>query len=83
MGWNNAVSINKNPLFEGLEMNALFYFLHSYYVHCNDAKNSIAVADYGIDFSCAINKENIFAVQFHPEKSHAYGEKLLANFAKI
>lgn len=83
MGWNDVKSFKNNPLFIGLEEDAIFYFLHSYYFKCNNPENSIAISDYGIQFTSAINADNIFGIQFHPEKSHHYGEKLLHNFAKL
>lgn len=83
MGWNDVNPVKENRLFKGLENNSKFYFLHSYYFHCNDPLDTIATTDYGIEFSCAVNKNNIYGVQFHPEKSHQYGIRLLNNFAKL
>jgi imidazole glycerol-phosphate synthase subunit HisH len=83
MGWNDVVPVANNPLFEGLEKDAIFYFLHSFYFKCNNPNESIAVSNYGITFTSAINYNNIYGIQFHPEKSHQNGEKLLHNFAKI
>ncbi len=83
MGWNDVSPINEHPLFKGLEKNAIFYFLHSYYFKCNKKEDSIAISDYGIPFTSAVNSNNVYGIQFHPEKSHQYGEKLLHNFAKI
>lgn len=83
MGWNDVVPEKEHPLFAGLEENALFYFLHSYYFHCANESDSIATSDYGINFTSSINRNNIYGIQFHPEKSHHYGEILLHNFAKI
>lgn len=83
MGWNDVKPLKNNPLFKGLEDDAIFYFLHSYYFKCNNPENSIAISDYGIPFTSAVNDDNIFGIQFHPEKSHHYGEKLLHNFAKL
>jgi glutamine amidotransferase len=83
MGWNDVAPIINHPLFIGLEKEAIFYFLHSYYFKCNNPTDSIAVSDYGLSFSSDINKDNIYGIQFHPEKSHQYGEKLLHNFAKL
>lgn len=83
MGWNDVEPEIKHPLFKGLEREAIFYFLHSYYFDCNNKKDSIAKSSYGIDFTCSIQHDNIYGIQFHPEKSHSYGEKLLYNFAKI
>ena len=83
MGWNDVSPQNGNHLFEGLNNDAKFYFLHSYYFSCNQADDAIAVSTYGDTFVCAINYKNIYGVQFHPEKSHHYGVKVLENFAKI
>ena len=83
MGWNDVFPVVKSPLFEGLEKDALFYFLHSYYMECNNPDDVLAVTEYGDQFTCAAYHENIYGIQFHPEKSHKYGETLLANFAKI
>lgn len=83
MGWNNINFSSENRLFNGLEENTRFYFLHSYYFECFDKQNSIATSNYCHDFTCAVNKENIFGVQFHPEKSHGWGVQLLKNFAEI
>jgi glutamine amidotransferase len=83
MGWNDVTPIVNNPLFIGLEEEAIFYFLHSYYFKCHNPIQSIAISEYGISFSSAVNRDNIYGIQFHPEKSHHYGEKLLYNFANI
>ena len=83
MGWNDVTPVTNHPLFSGLEKEAIFYFLHSFYFKCNNPTESIAVSDYGLSFSSAVNKDNIFGIQFHPEKSHQYGEKLLHNFAML
>ena len=83
MGWNDVIPLGENPLFIGLEKNAIFYFLHSYYFKCNNKNDSIAVSQYGISFTSAVNHSNIYGIQFHPEKSHQYGEKLLYNFANL
>ena len=81
MGWNDVLSFNSNPLFKGLETDSVFYFLHSYYFHCKNPKDIIAKSNYGIEFTSAVNSENIYGIQFHPEKSHNYGETLLFNFS--
>jgi glutamine amidotransferase len=83
MGWNDVNVKRENPLFSKLENDALFYFLHSYYFKCNNQDDILATADYGVEFSCVINSGNIYGVQFHPEKSHHYGEQLLYNFATL
>lgn len=83
MGWNDITNNKSNPLLEGLGESAKFYFLHSYYFECHQSEDEIATTEYGIQFSSAINKSNIYGVQFHPEKSHFNGTKLLENFAKL
>ena len=83
MGWNDIRPTNGSILFNDLIKNPLFYFLHSYYFDCNDTANSIATADYGEEFTCAVNHKNIYGVQFHPEKSAAIGEQILQNFLNI
>jgi glutamine amidotransferase len=83
MGWNDVAPVKNHPLFIGLEKEAIFYFLHSFYFKCNNPTDNIAVSDYGLSFSSAVNRDNIYGIQFHPEKSHQYGEKLLHNFAKL
>ena len=83
MGWNDVYPIKHHHLFKGLEKNALFYFLHSYYFECNNKSNILAKTEYGDSFTCAAFNENIYGIQFHPEKSHGYGEILLNNFSKI
>ena len=82
MGWN-YIKVNKaNPLIDTESKNR-FYFVHSYYVKCFDETQSIATSNYGIDFTCMVNKGNIYGAQFHPEKSLKFGMKLLENFAKL
>jgi glutamine amidotransferase len=83
MGWNNVKPLKSNGLFESIEIEPVFYFLHSYYMHCNHPSDAIATADYGGEFVCAVNSGNIYGVQFHPEKSHANGIQLLKNFANL
>jgi glutamine amidotransferase len=83
MGWNDIHSVRASPLLNGLEENARFYFLHSYYFQCENPADALAVADYGGKFTCVINSRNIYGVQFHPEKSHRFGMQLLRNFAEI
>jgi glutamine amidotransferase len=83
MGWNDVSPVKEHPLFVGLEQDAIFYFLHSFYFQCENPLDRIAVSEYGLSFSSAVNKDNIYGIQFHPEKSHQYGEKLLHNFAKL
>lgn len=83
MGWNDVKSTRPNILFKGIEEDPLFYFLHSYYFVCNNKEDIIAEAEYGIQYTCALNHENIYGVQFHPEKSHKFGIQLLTNFASL
>jgi glutamine amidotransferase len=83
MGWNDVTPRPGNRLFDGLEQQARFYFLHSYYFECALAGNVAAESRYGIDFSCAVTRGNIHGVQFHPEKSHHFGARLLKNFAEL
>jgi imidazole glycerol-phosphate synthase subunit HisH len=83
MGWNDVIPVNGSALFRTMEDKPLFYFLHSYYFDCRDSENSIAKSDYGGEFVCAVKKNNIYGVQFHPEKSHQYGIQLLKNFSEI
>ena len=83
IGWNIVEKLSNNKLFEGLDDGKRFYFLHSFFYKCSDDKNSIAVTNYGIKFTSAICKNNIYGVQFHPEKSHKNGIKLLSNFARL
>jgi glutamine amidotransferase len=81
MGWNN-VEIKNNSLFEGVEKAAQFYFVHSYFIEYN-AIFEIATADYGLKYAAAVQKDNFYGVQFHPEKSGAAGERLLMNFSNL
>jgi len=83
MGWNTINPMSGNQLLAQFSNEARFYFLHSYYFHCNNSGDSIATTEYGIRFSSAVNHKNIYGVQFHPEKSHANGIQLLKNFAEI
>lgn len=80
MGWNYIAIQKQSTLFNDMYENPKFYFVHSYYVMCNNAEDKLATADYGITYDCAFEKGNIYGVQFHPEKSHKYGMKLLQNF---
>ena len=81
MGWN-SINVLSGHLFKGI-VNPEFYFLHSYYYKIQNDNHSIATTKYITQFPSAINKENIYATQFHPEKSHQFGIKLLRNFSEI
>lgn len=83
MGWNDVKPIKDLDLFKGLEKDAIFYFLHTYYFDCNNREDIMAITDYGGEFASAAHHENKYGIQFHPEKSHSYGEILLHNFAKL
>ena len=83
MGWNNVIILSKNKILDNFPPFSKFYFLHSYYIECNDKKNDLASTNYGINFSSIVNKENIYGIQCHPEKSHQFGINLLENFAKL
>jgi glutamine amidotransferase len=83
MRWSN-IEIHKNDcLFLDKKELMRFYFVHGYHMVCNDINNIIATADYGKKFTAAISKENIFGVQFHPEKSHSFGQTILKRFSTI
>lgn len=82
MGWNYIKVNKKNPLID-TETKNRFYFVHSYYVKCLDESQSLATSHFGIDFTCMVNKNNIYGAQFHPEKSLKFGMKLLENFSKL
>ncbi len=79
MGWNE-VHQKAHPLWQGIPQYSRFYFVHSYYVAPDDATVTIATAEYPDAFTCALARQNVFAVQFHPEKSQAVGLQLLQNF---
>ena len=83
MGWNDVHPITNNKLLDGLENNAKFYFLHSYYFECKNKQEAIAHTEYGRKFDSIVNSDNIYGVQCHPEKSHQYGILLLRNFANL
>lgn len=83
MGWNDVQVASENKLFDELQSDARFYFLHSFFFECNRPQDVVAVSRYGEDFSCAVNSGNIYGVQFHPEKSHSFGTRLLKNFANM
>jgi glutamine amidotransferase len=81
MGWNQVHHV-QHPLWDGIEQDARFYFVHSYYVQPQDAAVVQATSQYPQSFVCAVAKDKLFAVQFHPEKSSTAGLKLLQNFTQ-
>lgn len=83
MGWNDVEPVRPDGLFRDLGDGARFYFLHSYYFAPNDAADVLASTDYGGRFACAVQRGNVYGVQFHPEKSHGWGIQLLTNFAGL
>jgi glutamine amidotransferase len=80
MGWNNVKLLRRPPVFEGIKDESFFYFVHSFYVDPEDADVIAATTDYGITFTSMVWKDNIFATQFHPEKSQETGLMILKNF---
>ena len=80
MGWNKVKQENKHPLWENIPNGAFFYFVHSYFVKPLDKSNILSTTNYDLDFASALYKDNIAAVQFHPEKSSNMGLRLLENF---
>lgn len=82
MGWNTIKVQKSSPLFEDVPLDSRFYFVHSYHVCCGDHGDILATTNYGYDFCSMVQKDNIVGVQFHPEKSHYIGVRLLRNFAR-
>ena len=83
MGWNEIKQEKKSLLLDGYEKVARFYFVHTYHMKTMNNTDTLTTTNYGYDFTSAVEKDNIFGVQFHPEKSHKFGMKLLMNFSKI
>ncbi|MCK4500080.1 imidazole glycerol phosphate synthase subunit HisH, partial [Candidatus Babeliales bacterium] len=79
-GWNDVLIRIKHPLFNRLGERPIFYFAHSYVMHCRIDKQAVAITDYGVKFVSAVLRDNVFATQFHPEKSQRNGIRLLENF---
>lgn len=80
MGWNEVSRTAEHPLWDGIPQNSRFYFVHSYYVAAQNRSLVAASCSYGVSFDAALMDKNLFAVQFHPEKSHTAGLQLLKNF---
>jgi glutamine amidotransferase len=83
MGWNEVRVENKCNLTNKFYDNSRFYFVHSYYVKCEEGKHCMLKANYGLEFDAAIHKDNIYGMQFHPEKSHKFGMRIFENFSQI
>ena len=82
MGWNEVMQARSHPLWQGIASASRFYFVHSYYPAPANAALTAATCVYGAPFTCAVARDNIFAVQFHPEKSQSTGLQLLSNFVR-
>jgi glutamine amidotransferase len=82
MGWNEVRQARAHPVWEGVPDQSRFYFVHSYYPQPAEGAMTAATCSYGVTFTCAIARDNIFAVQFHPEKSQTLGLQLLSNFVQ-
>jgi imidazole glycerol-phosphate synthase subunit HisH len=82
MGWNRVYQTFPHPIWQGIEDGARFYYVHSYYVNPEDSRLTAGISEYPARFTSAVAEKNIFAVQFHPEKSQHDGLKLLSNFVQ-
>jgi len=80
MGWEFVIPVKESKLWTGMYANPRFYFVHSYYIKCNQPSDTLITTNYSHDFVSGFEKDNIIGVQFHPEKSHKYGMMLLKNF---
>jgi len=83
MSWAHIQPTRADPILDGLDDKARFYFVHSYHVVCSDPADVLASAHYGIPFTAMIRRGNIYGAQFHPEKSHRFGMRLLKNFVEL
>jgi glutamine amidotransferase len=83
MGWNEINICEPHPLFEDMYDEPRFYFVHSYHLACHDERNILAKTNYGYGFASVVGRDNIVGTQFHPEKSHKFGMKLLKNFVEF
>jgi glutamine amidotransferase len=82
MGWNSVNIKKESRLFYEMYENPIFYFVHSYHIVCNNAEDVLTTTSYGYEFTSSLQRENIFGTQFHPEKSHKYGLRLMKNFVE-
>ena len=83
MGWNSVTIKKDTPLFKDSEPDDMYYFVHKYHVECDEKEDILATTTYGYEFVSCVNKGNIYGTQFHPEKSHEYGFKLIKNFIAL
>ena len=83
MGWNSLDRKKESPILSSVPIDSYFYFAHSYHIVCNDKNDILTTTRYGYEFVSAVQRDNIFGTQFHPEKSHVWGEKILENFLNL
>jgi glutamine amidotransferase len=83
IGWNYIQIKKQHIVFDEMFEDPKFYFVHSYFIRCNRGEDILATAEYGVNYTCGFSKDNLIGVQFHPEKSHKFGMRLLSNFAKL
>ena len=83
MGWNTTHRVRTDELTSDFASDPRFYFVHSYYVKCDDPADVVLTARHGVEFHAALHRDNIFGVQFHPEKSHHFGMTLLTGFLRV
>ena len=83
MGWTLVHPVRPSPLFDDMDADARFYFVHSYHVRPRRTEDVLATATYGYPFAASVARGNVYGVQFHPEKSHRFGMALLRNFARL
>jgi imidazole glycerol-phosphate synthase subunit HisH len=83
LGWNSINPKQEHEILDGIDEDRGFYFIHSYYFQCTKSTNILATTTYGIEFASAVISDNIIGTQFHPEKSHSNGVRLLKNFATL
>lgn len=83
MGWNTVICRKESVLIKNIPDNSSYYFVHSYYVRCNNEEDILGVTDYGHPFVSMVQRGNIFGTQFHPEKSHEWGERMIKNFLDL
>lgn len=83
MGWNRVYPRKSDALTSALPDEPRFYFVHSYHIQCADPDDELLVCRYGYEFVCAVNRNNIWGVQFHPEKSHKFGMSLMKSFVEL
>jgi glutamine amidotransferase len=83
MGWNSIEQKKESPLLKDIPDNKQYYFVHSYHVKCHSIDDVLTTSHYGYEFVSSVQRENIFGTQFHPEKSHEYGEQIIRNFLNM